>query len=75
MTDIKFLVRLIIELERCSFFSFVALDELKMMKKCPDTHHKSRVGRVTVTTPFFLFGLKLCINRLFFTFFFILKVK
>ena len=27
------------------------------MKKCPDTHHKSRVGRVTGTTSFFLFGL------------------
>ena len=57
MPDIKFLVRLIIELERCSFFSFVALDELKMMKKLPDAHHKSRVGRVTGTKPFILLGL------------------
>ena len=39
------------------FFSFVALDELKMMKKCPDTQNISRVGRVTGTTSFFLFGL------------------
>ena len=55
--DKKKLSRLIIELERCSFFSYVALVELKVMKKSPDTHHKSRVGRVTGTTPFFLFGL------------------